>query len=62
MIDVKKMFMSVDLSLISEKGTFRYVWAKQGEPIKVCCHEILAFEVIPSPYPTMLCYLTPLSF
>ena len=53
LIDVKKMFLSVDLALTSDKDMLRYLWAKPGEPLKVYRHKTLAFGVISSPYQAM---------
>ena len=55
LIDVKKMFLSVDLALTSDKDMLRYIWAKPGEPIKVYRYKTLAFGVISSPYQAMSC-------
>ena len=55
LIDVKKMFLSVDLALTSDKDMLRYVWAKPGDQIKVYRHKTLAFGVISSPYQAMSC-------
>ena len=55
LIDVKKMFLSVDLALTSDKDMLRYVWAKPGEQIKIYRHRTLAFGVISSPYQAMSC-------
>ena len=55
LIDVKKMFLSVDLALTSDKDMLRYVWAKPGEKIKVYRHKTLAFGVISSPFQAMSC-------
>ena len=55
LIDVKKMFLSVDLALTSDKDMLRYVWAKPGEPLKVYRYKTLAFGVISSPYQAMSC-------
>ena len=55
LIDVKKMFLSVDLALQSDKDMLRYVWAKPGDPIKVYRHKTLAFGVISSPFQAMSC-------
>ena len=55
LIDVKKMFLSVDLALKSDKDMLRYIWAKPGEPIKVYRYRTLAFGVISSPFQAMSC-------
>ena len=55
LIDVKKMFLSVDLALTTDKDMLRYVWAKPGEAIKVYRYKTLAFGVISSPFQAMSC-------
>ena len=55
LIDVKKMFLSVDLALTSDKDMLRFVWGRPGELVKVYRHKTLAFGVISSPYQAMSC-------
>ena len=55
LIDVKKMFLSVELALTSDKDMLRYIWAKPGDQVKVYRYKTLAFGVISSPYQAMSC-------
>ena len=55
LIDVKKMFLLVDLALTSDKDMPRHVWTKPGKPLKVYRYKTLAFRVISCPCQAMSC-------
>jgi hypothetical protein len=55
LIDIKKMFLSIDLALTSDKDMLRYVWAKPGETPKLYRLRTLGFGIISSPFQAMTC-------
>jgi len=56
LVDVKKMFLAIQLEKVSDKDMLRFVWAKPGSSRPdLLRYRVLAFGVVSSPYQAIWC-------
>ena len=55
LIDIQKMFLSIELELKSDRDMLRFVWDLPRQQIKHYCMKVVTFGLISSPYQACTC-------